>query len=125
MIHDVKRKYVIIPLILGCYLLAGCSVSSNESSNTVSGTEMVTDQDDPIVDISKIEQIFIDEYSRQNDNLQCVGNIIEKLGDSGFIAIDSDNKVDMVNAENMHPFVDSLKTGEHAGVLVLQVMAIS
>ena len=117
-----KRKYVIIPLILGCYLLAGCNASSNESSNTVSGTEMVTDQDDPIADISKIEQIFIDEYSRQNDNLQCVGNIIEKLGDSGFIAIDSDNKVDMVNAENMHPFVDSLKTGEHAGVFVLQVI---
>ena len=122
MIHDVKRKYVILPLILGCYLLAGCNASSNESSNTVSGTEMVTDQEDPIADISKIEQIFIDEYSRQNDNLQCVGNIIEKLGDSGFIAIDSDNKVDMVNAENMHPFVDSLKTGEHAGVFVLQVI---
>ena len=98
---DVKRKFIILPLVLVCCLLAGCSVSSNESSNTSAGTEIVSDQDDPKADISKIEQIYIDEYKTQDVNQKCVGKIIEKLGDNGFIAIDSENKVDMANAENM------------------------
>ena len=34
-----KRKFVILPLILACDLLVGCSVSSNESSNEGGGDE--------------------------------------------------------------------------------------
>ena len=41
-----KRKYAILALILVSFLSAGCSVSSNEGSNTSSGTEMVTNEDD-------------------------------------------------------------------------------
>ncbi len=104
---DVKRKHVILLLILTCIVLAGCSVRSHESSNQSAETE--------------IEQIFIDEYSRQNDHLKCVGKIIEKLGDSGFTAIDSDNKVDMTHADDMMQFISSRESAEHAKILVLQV----
>ncbi len=107
-----KRKYVILPLVLVCYLLAGCSVSSNENSYTSAKTEIVTDQDDPKEDISKIEQIFTDEYNAQNDDIKCVRKIIEKLGDNGFIAIDSDNKVDMTNADYLMQFISSRESGE-------------
>ena len=58
---DVKRKFVILSLVLVCYVFAGCSVSSDESSSISVGAETVTEQDDPIKDISKIEQIFVDE----------------------------------------------------------------
>ncbi len=110
-----------LSLILICVFLAGCSLNNNESSNESAGTEMIADQDDSIEDISKIEQIFIDEYSKQNDHLKCVGKILEKLGDSGFVAIDSDNKVDMTNADLMMQFISSRESGEHARISVLQV----
>ncbi|MBR4719792.1 MAG: hypothetical protein IKP31_06075 [Lachnospiraceae bacterium] len=71
-------KYVILPLIFACYFLAGCGVSSNEKTVSSSETETVTDQDDLKIDISKIEQIYIDEYKTQNDNLKCVGKISMK-----------------------------------------------
>ena len=67
---------------------------------------------------------FIDEYKNQAGNLQCVQQIVDRLADCGFIAIDSDNKVDMANAENMCPFIDSLESGEHVEVLILQVFNI-
>ena len=118
---DVKRKVVILTLILAGYLLAGCSVSGNESSNTSSETETVTDQDDSITDISKIEQIYINTDKGQNDSLICVRNIIESLGDNGYIAIDSQNKVDMVNADKIRQFIKSQESGEHDEILVLQV----
>ncbi len=121
---DVKRKFVILSLVLVCYVFAGCSVSSDESSSISVGAETVTEQDDPIKDISKIEQIFVDEYNTQNDSLKCVGTIVEKLGDKGFVAIDSDNKVDMTNADYLKRFLSSKEYGEHAGILVLQVFYI-
>ena len=115
-------KFVILPLIFACCFLAGCSVSGNEKTVTASETETVTDQDDSKTDISKIEQIYIDEYKTQNDNLKCVSKIIEKLGDNGFVAIDSDNKVDMTNADHMMQFISARESGDHAGISVLQVL---
>ena len=44
-----KRKYAILALILVSFLSAGCSVSSNEGSNTSSGTEMVTNEEDHFI----------------------------------------------------------------------------
>ena len=44
-----KRKYAILTLILVSFLSAGCSVSSNEGSNTSSGTEMVTNEEDHFI----------------------------------------------------------------------------
>ncbi len=116
-----KRKYVILPLIFVCFILAGCSAKSDDSTIISAETATVTDQDDLPADISKIEQIFIDEYKSQDGDLQCVQQIVDRLADCGFIAVDSDNKVDMANAEKLRPFLDSLKSGERVNVVVLRV----
>lgn len=122
-----KRKFVIISLILTCFIVAGCSAKSTESTDISAGTETVTetvtviDQDDLPADIPEIEQIFIDEYDNRDGSMQYVRQIVDRLADCGFIAIDSENKVDMANAENMRPFIASLKSGEQAGVTVLRV----
>ena len=121
---DVKWKFVILPLVVACFVLVGCSAKSSDSTDVSVGIETVSYQDELPVDISKIEQIFIDEYKNQAGNLQCVQQIVDRLADCGFIAIDSDNKVDMANAENMCPFIDSLESGEHVEVLILQVFNI-
>lgn len=116
-----KRKFVILSLLLICYLFVGCSVSSDQSNNTFAVTETVTDQDNSILDISKIEQIYIDEYNSQNGDSNCVRKIIEKLGDNGYIAIDSDNKVDMTNPDSVKGFIKSKESGEHDNICVLQI----
>ena len=102
-------------------ILAGCSAKGNDSANKSAGSETVTDQDALPVDISIIEQIYTDEYEKQAGNLQSVQPIIDRLADYGVVAIDSDNKVDMANAEKMRQFIDSLESGENAKVLVHQV----
>ena len=120
-----KSKFVILLLFFVCFLLAGCSESSienvNESNNVSAENEMVAEQDDSIVDISKIEQIYIDEYNSQNGDSNCVRKIIEKLGDNGYIAIDSDNKVDMTNPDILKGFIKSKESGEHDNICVLQI----
>jgi hypothetical protein len=122
--REIRTARLLLPMILVCYILAGCNVSGNKSGNTSAGADTVTEQDDTVEDISKIEQIFADEYNTQNDSFKCVGIIVEKLGDKGFVAIDSDNKVDMTNADYLKRFLSSKEYGEHAGILVLQVFYI-
>lgn len=119
--REIRTARLLLILIPVCYILAGCSVSGNEGSNKAAVTETVTEQDDPPADIARIEQIYIDEYKTQNDNSECIGKIIEKLGDNGFIAIDGENKFDMTNADHMRQFISSRESGEHAGITVLQV----
>ena len=116
-----KRKSAIIPLIIACFMLTGCSAKSDESTSISLGTATVTDRDDVPIDISIIEQIFIDELKDPNRNRQYVQRIIGRLGDCGFIAIDSDNRVDMANAENLRQFIAAWKSGEHVKTSVLRV----
>ena len=67
-----KRKFVILPLILACDLLVGCSVSSNESSNTSSGPEIAT-----VVDIDdRIDYLSNDIPGEEELNLWWHANTI-------------------------------------------------
>ncbi len=112
---------MILTLILACFMLAGCSGKSNENTNISAWTATVTDQNDVPIDISIIEKVFIDEFKDTNSNRQYVQRIIDRLADCGFIAIDSDNRVDMANAENLRQFIAAWKSGEHAKVSVLRI----
>ena len=53
--------------------------------------------------------------------MECVENIIEKLGEHGYIAIDIDNKVDMTNADKMMQFISARESGEQAEAIVFQM----
>lgn len=77
-----KSKFVILSLVIMCYLIVGCSVSSSEKNNISVGTDMITDHYDSTADISKayiskIEQIYTDEYNTQNDYYYEDGNYRE------------------------------------------------
>ncbi len=70
---------MILSLIFASFMLVGCSAKSIECNNISAETEKVTDQDDLPVDISKIEQVYIEEYKSQDENLQCVRKIVDRL----------------------------------------------
>lgn len=116
-----KTKFGIMVLTIACCMLTACNTKIKENSNM--STEILTmeKQDEFGIDIFTVEQIFSDEYKGQKDNSKCVQQIIERLGDNGYIAIDSENKVDMTNAEVMRQFINTSKSGEQTKVYVLQI----
>lgn len=108
-------------MVACCCMLTACNVKSNENSNTSTRILQMEKQDELGVNISTVEQIFIDEYKGQKDNSKCVQQIIERLAGNGYIAIDSENKVDMTNADDMRQFINSSKSGEQTKGYVLQI----
>ena len=116
-----KKQVVIGAMVLACCILAGCSAKSSDDTNIASEITTVTEQADLSVDITTIEQIFIDEFKGQNDNSKCVQRIIERLGSNGYIAIDSENKIDMTNADEMRQFINFQESGAQAEIRVFQI----
>ena len=116
-----KSQIEIGVMILACCILAGCSAGSIENTGAATENAAVAEQVDETIDISGIERIFIDEYEGQEDRTQCVYKVIERLGSDGFIAIDSENKIDMTNADNMRQFINIYRSGKHAEICVLRI----
>ena len=117
-----KRKLEIIVLLFCCCCLIACNAKSNDNNNTTyDEVTFSADEDESKIDIAQIEQAFIDEYKGQKDSLKCVQKIIERLGSNGYIAIDSENKIDMTNADEMRQFISLQESGEQAEICVFQI----
>ena len=117
-----KRKLEIIALLFCCCCLIACNAKSNDNNNTTYGeVTFSADEDESIIDIAQIEQAFIDEYKGQKDSLKCVQKIIERLGSNGYIVIDSENKIDMTNANEMRQFISLQESGEQAEICVFRI----
>ena len=118
-----KKQVLIGALVLACCVLSGCSAKSGDNTNIAAEIMTVTEQADLDLDITTIEQIFIDECEGQIENSKCVQKIIERLGSNGYIAIDSENKVDMTNADEMRRFVSLQESGEQAEICVFRIIS--
>ncbi|MDO4189608.1 MAG: DUF6070 family protein [Lachnospiraceae bacterium] len=117
-----KRKLEIIALLFGCCCLIACNAKSNDNNNTTYGeVTFSADEDESKIDIAQIEQAFIDEYIGQKDSSKCVQKIIERLGSNGYIAIDSENRIDMTNADEMKQFISIQESGKQAEICVFQI----
>lgn len=116
-----KTKFGIIVFCMVCSMLTACKARINENSDTFIDDLPMENKNESGIDISRIEQIYIDEYEGQKDNTECVRQIIKNLGDNGYVAIDSDNKVDMTNADSMKRFIGAHESGEQAGIQVFRV----
>lgn len=97
-----KRQFILFVLLIICCFFSACS--TNDTG------------------ISEVEQIYIDAYEGQNDFSKSVKQIVENLGVNGYISIDSENKVNMTNADQMKQFINAHKSGEQAQIHVLQVL---
>ena len=103
-----KKIFGIIFVIIICIFIGGCSIKKNEVHTAIE-------------DLSEIEQIYIDEYGKQNDSNSQVSNIIKKLGEKGYIAVDKENKIDMTETNKLLSFIESQKAGSQETIKVFQV----
>ena len=100
-----KRINLIVFAIVICVFISGYKTEEKES----------------IINNIEIEKTYIDAYTDKTDNDAIVRQIIETLGKSGYIAIDSDNKVNMTCSDKLQEFINNQEGGKKASVQVIQV----
>lgn len=121
-----KRNNFFILAIILCVFASGCkskpyiNITQNKNDKSIV-KETKPEENASKIDISEIEQTYVDSYTHTSDNFLTVKQIVKNLGESGYIAIDSENKVNMTCADKLQEFINKQKTSEPASVQVIQV----
>lgn len=112
--------------------LTGCSDGTSEASDTemtTSVSESHPSEEDAPADIERIEKILSavrEEAASANTlgNLDITRRMVARLGENGYVAVDSGNQVDMAQAEQALQFcqaVDEKETAELTIVVVTEM----
>ncbi len=126
----VKRKYRRrIMIIIATLLMAGCSDGLPEGSvpeETARDHEEYSSSDEDFDDAESIAAVYRDIYEEAAEadtlgSLETLRHVVARLGENGYVAVDSENQIDMVGAEQAAAFckaVEQKKKGELSIVMV-------
>ena len=132
--HVIKKRMLFISLCVSLILsISGCGQSGvrtlppEEQSSPAEPTPVKSEEVESLVplyqDIYEEVMQTNTSVSPDTETLTVVQEIIQKLGEHGITATDSENQLDMVNPDRMNDFVTALKSGEPAELTVLIVSA--
>ena len=114
-------------------ILVGCSdeTSSSDENNSFGKNDFssengsFSENDSP--NAESIEQILSDLYdeavkTNTLGSLDMTRRMVARLGDNGYVAVDSGNQVDMVQAEQALAFCKAADEEETAGLTIIVIM---
>lgn len=111
--------------------ISGCSDAPPEKgtvSETVIDVQAVPDESQE--DAEKIINICIDIYNKaaeenKLDDLETIRNIVNRLGENGYPAVDSRNQVNMTEAEQVMEFCGMVDAKEDAEITIIEISYLS
>ena len=122
-------------LAFTCILfLAGCASSKQRTEQNAS--ESITDDGiqvdykaQPESNSDAVAELYQEIYDvvtgsdpvNSGQSPEMIRDIVDKLGEEGYVAIDSDNRVDMTNKERVLQFCESVDGQEEARLIILVV----
>lgn len=127
------QKLKWIALLMGlCLLISGCQSGEKETVQNNEKTEIALDSSEQIRQqemMKKCRSIFNDvEQEQWKDSLSRTREIVRRLGESGYCAIDTENQVDMTHPEeleNVIRFAEKGKNGETVVFCKAAVLCVS
>lgn len=130
-----KQKQITFAMILALLIATSCSSQPHSASQEPSSAKEIhaagngqTRQNQqslsPILSsLSESCRDIFEDAARTNtmDTLETVSRLVERVGESGYPAVDRQNQVDMVNADKAVDFCRQAKAGKRAEVTVITV----
>lgn len=119
-----KKPLRLIMISIIALMLAGCS----DKTPRMSDIEITTVDKKDFDDIENIEAIYgdiCDKTENTSDSLEEIRSIVNQLGRNGYAAVDSENQIDMVCAEQIKQFCRQVKAQEEAEETLVVVISES
>ncbi|MDE6387708.1 MAG: short-chain isoprenyl diphosphate synthase [Lachnospiraceae bacterium] len=120
-----KKHALCIMVLAGILLMSGCGGQQDVHNELVQKPDSVSAADDDLNtdDIIKLYQEIYDEVTASYtvdgiQSLETIENIIKRLGEHGYSAIDSGNQVDMVQKEQVLRFCESIEQSKEAQLTI-------
>lgn len=126
-----NRKYILFAMIsMIVLILTGCSDETPEVSDieiTQVDNEVYSSAENDSAGAERIEEILSDIYDEAADadtmgSLDIMRRMVDRLGENGYAAVDSENQVDMTQAEQALDFCKAVDEKETAELTIIVVM---
>ncbi len=114
----------------GCCLLVSGWISGDspedaeQSRNGVSGeTDQRIVQDAAAAEIAALCCDLYEEAAAQDNlvSVETVRRFVDRLGQNGYVAVDSENQIDMTEAEQVQRFCSQVDSGEEGALTIIEV----
>ena len=119
-----KKLYCMLLLVGIAILLCSCSKKNavTDAERTVVDFS-ISDENQFIADLDDIYSSCQDmKCKTEEEKLNQTRIVIESMGSKGYIAVDVENQINMVNAKNAEMFLSEVAENRDAGCTILQVM---
>jgi len=125
-----KKTLLFSIIILILPMVTGCSDETQEASDieiTQQDSEMCSFDKNDSADAERIAEILSDIYEEAVDtntlgSLDIMRRMVARLGENGYVAVDSGNQVDMTQAEQALGFCRAVDEKETAELTIIVVM---
>ena len=126
MLWEKNRKYLLAATIsMIMLILTGCRVW--ETGITHADNEVYASGEDDSADAHRIEEVLSDIFdeaigANTLGSLDIVQRMVARLGENGYVAVDSGNQIDMVQAEQALDFCKAVDEKEMDELTIIVVM---
>lgn len=116
-------------VLLAAFTVSGCGNAHQTEISTTLNESIVEETPEPS-DAGKEAEEFVKIYQEIYENavetnapgsLELVRNIVKCLGESGYVAVDSKNQIDMTESEQVKQFCECVEKKEDAALTIIEV----
>ena len=129
-LNEKNRRYLLFAQIsMIMMILTGCNDEMpmvSDTEITQAGNEVYSSDENDSTDAERIEEILSDIYGEAADantlgSLDIMRRMVIRLGENGYVAVDSENQVDMTHEEQALEFC---KVVDEKGIAELKIIVI-
>ncbi len=125
-----KKNFLFAMIILILPIMTGCSYETPEVSDieiTQQDREVYHSDENASADVQHIEELLSDIYDEAVDtntlgSLDIMRSMVARLGENGYVAVDSGNQIDMTQAEQAFDFCKAVDKKEMEELTIIVVM---
>lgn len=121
-----KFRKEIIFFVMILVIQSGCSNSENFIQNEQEQVVTLSQNDAILEDSEGIAELYRDIYEQSVQNeiygLDREKQIVQCLGKNGYVAVDNENQLNMVNSKEVTEFVENVKNGKVSKITIICVI---
>lgn len=121
------KKCLLMTAVSALSIMVGCSAKPQKTQDKIiDESEIYIEEDVGRTETENIAVVYCNIYEEavRTDtaySLEMIGNIVNRLGEYGFTAVDSDNQIDMTEPDCVPQFCEKAETGDKAELTIIVV----
>ena len=126
--HQKANKFLITVIILcACFAMSACAMKQQAQQDIVVLHSAPSLGIQPRGEIEQIAAVICESLKEETDQnttdyMKTIRNVVNRLGENGYAAVDGENQIDLTNAAQVIHFCDAVCARQTAELTIIQVI---